>query len=285
MNMDGIDDPVPLYPAPDVLRKKIEDKHASSADRLEAIEVAGDCPADEGLADTLAAIVRDKSEELELRARAAISLGPALEMCEIEGFDEEDPFAEPPLSEQKFQEIEDTLHRIYSDEKQPKEIRRRVLEASVRAPQEWHPDAVRVALASGDEEWKLTAVFAMRWIDGFDREILEALNSKNPEIHAEAIQAAGKCRLDEAWPHVEKLVRNRRTEKDLLIPAIVAVAEIRPREAGSLLMDLADSKDEDIAEAAMEAMSDARSEIEFEESEEESDEDWDEDDEDEEEEE
>lgn len=43
----------------------------------------------------------------------------------------------------------------------PKEVRRRVLEGSVRAPQDWHKDAITEAYAGNDELWKLTAVFAM----------------------------------------------------------------------------------------------------------------------------
>ena len=45
------------------------------------------------------------------------------------------------------------------------------------------------------------------------------------------------------------------TGKDLLLAAIEAVSTIRPSEAGVLLVDLADSDDEEIAEAADEAMS------------------------------
>ena len=57
----------------------------------------------------------------------------------------------------------------------PKELRRRILEASVRAFEPWHPDAIRTAYASSDQEWVLTAVFAMAHIKGFDEQILESL--------------------------------------------------------------------------------------------------------------
>jgi len=39
-----------------------------------------------------------------------------------------------------------------------------------------------------------------------------------------------------------------------LLAAISAVGSIRPAEAGNILVDLADSEDEEIAEAADEAM-------------------------------
>jgi hypothetical protein len=64
---------------------------------------------------------------------------------------------------------------------------------------------------------------------------------------------------------VAALVTAKDTSKDLLLAAIEAVSTIRPREAGVLLVDLADSEDEDIAEAADEAMSlaEGRSDDEF----------------------
>jgi hypothetical protein len=52
-----------------------------------------------------------------------------------------------------------------------------VLEASVRAPQDWHLDAIREAYSSTDEAWSLTAVFCMRFVRGFNEQILEALES------------------------------------------------------------------------------------------------------------
>ncbi len=44
------------------------------------------------------------------------------------------------------------------------------------------------------------------------------------------------------------------TDKPLLLAAIDAVAGIRPQEAGMILVDLTDSDDEDIVEAAHEAI-------------------------------
>jgi hypothetical protein len=44
----------------------------------------------------------------------------------------------------------------------------------------------------------------------------------------------------------------------LLLAAIEAVGNIRPQEAGEILLDLADSRDEEIAEAANAAISMAR---------------------------
>jgi hypothetical protein len=46
----------------------------------------------------------------------------------------------------------------------------------------------------------------------------------------------------------------RQNDKALLLAAIDAVASIRPQQAGEVLVDLTDSVDEDVVEAAYEAM-------------------------------
>ncbi len=74
------------------------------------------------------------------------------------------------------------------------------------------------------------------------------------DIHYQAICAAGNWELDAAWPHVSRLVSVPVTDKPLLLAAIDAAASIRPQEAGLILIDLTDSDDEDIVEAAHEAL-------------------------------
>jgi hypothetical protein len=94
----------------------------------------------------------------------------------------------------------------------------------------------------------------MRFIRGFDDQIVEVLESENPEIHYQAVCAAGIWEVDAAWSHVAGLVTSEGTDKPLLLAAIEAVANIRPQEAAEILTDLIDSKDEDIAEAILEAL-------------------------------
>jgi hypothetical protein len=100
----------------------------------------------------------------------------------------------------------------------------------------------------------LTAVFSMRYVRGFGGLILEALKSADPEIHYEAVHAAGSEELDAAWDHVAALVTDAGTPKPLLLAAIEAAGSIRPAEAPEILHDLTHSGDEDIAEAADEAI-------------------------------
>jgi len=229
------------------------DHQANETDRLIAAELAGDLTViNDELADALTALIRRPDEPEQLRATAAIALGPILEQAETDGF--EDPHDAMPITRRTFRNIQDWLRKLYFDNSVPKEVRRRILEASVRAPEEWHQNAIRAAHSSGDKEWMLTAVFSMRWVRGFDDQILEALKSGDAEIQCEAIQAAGNWGLTAAWSHILAFVRGAATPKPVLLAAIGAVASIRPAEARSVLVDLADSDDEEIAEAVDEAI-------------------------------
>jgi hypothetical protein len=165
-----------------------------------------------------------------------------------------DDVEEIVLSEKVFHEVQKRLKDIYQDTGNPKNVRRRVLEAAVRAPQDWHQKAVQEAYSSNDEEWILTAVFSMGYVEGFEKQVLESLDSKNPDVFYEAVCAAGNWGIGEAWPYIEKMITNHDTEKPLMLAAIEAAANINLPEAVDILMELTDSDDEEIAEAAEEAL-------------------------------
>ncbi len=252
----------------------LRDERADKSERLLAAELAGDSTViDDELADALMSILLSGHEPEDLRARAAISLGPALESAYIDGFDDPEYV---PISEQTFIRIQKTLRKPYMDAGVPKEVRRRILEASVRAPQDWHRDAVRAAYSSDDEDWNLTAVFSMRFVRGFENQILESLDSTNPDIHYEAVCAAGNWEVDAAWSHIAGLVTMEETDKYLLLAAIEALANIRPDEASEILVELIESDDEDIVEAAYDAMgmAQALAGLDWDEEEEDDDDEW-----------
>jgi hypothetical protein len=238
--------------ADQLLLEVLRNDRADAADRLVAADLAGDLVViNDELAEVLLAILGNSREAEDLRAGAAISLGPVLEHAFVFEFDDPD---EVPITEQTFLRIQESLRKLYLDAGVPKLVRRRVLEGAVRAPQDWHQDAIRAAYTSGDEEWQLTAVFAMRWVKGFDEQIMEALESDDEEVFYQAICAAGSAELEPAWPYVSEIIELEREDKELLLAAIEAVPCIRPQAAAEMLMALTTSDDEDIVMAAHEAM-------------------------------
>jgi hypothetical protein len=232
------------------------DEGAPDADRQLAAELAGDLVVmNDALAAALIDILENQSQPEEIRARAAVALGPVLEQVDTNGLDDMEDL---PITEATFRRIQKSLRRVCMDASAPKEVRRRVLEGSVRAPEAWHGAAIQAACASGDEAWMLTAVFCMRFVQGFDEQIVDMLESTDPAIHVEAVMAAGVWGIDAAWPHIADLLVSEATEKSLLLAAIEAVPAIRPDDAAEVLGELLDHDDEDIIDAVEEALAMAR---------------------------
>lgn len=230
----------------------LRDEQAAEPDRVLATEMAGDFTViNDELVEALLTVLRSCHESEGVRGRAAISLGPILEYGDTEGFNDA---GDVPISERTFRRIQESLRELYMDSQIPREVRRRILEASVRAPEDWHENAVRSAYAKGDGTWKLTAAFCMRFVRGFDEQIVEELDNPNPGIHLEAVLAAGNWGLEAAWSHVAALIHSGKTPKPLLLAAIEAVPNIRPQEASEVLTGLTESDDEDIVETVHEAL-------------------------------
>jgi uncharacterized protein (UPF0147 family) len=136
-----------------ILLKALRDDQADESERLLAAELAGDSTViNEELAGELLDIVSDDKDSDSLRARAAISLGSALEYAFIDGF--EDP-EDVPISENKFHEMQESLYNLYLDTNVPKEVRRRILEALETENQDIHYEAV---CAAGN--WEVDAAWS-----------------------------------------------------------------------------------------------------------------------------
>lgn len=255
MDLKALKD-TPPWDWPDGTAEKLlsilRDEQAPEPDRVLASEMAGDFTVvNDELVDALLTVLRSSGESELARARAAISLGPVLEYADTEGFDNG---GDLPISERTFRRIQESLRELYMDAQTPREVRRRILEASVRAPRDWHQNAVCAAYASDDDAWKLTAVFCMRFVRGFDEQIVNELDNRNADIRLEAFLAAGNWGVEAAWPHVAALINSDGTPKPLLLAAIEAVPSIRPQEASEVLSGLTESGDEDIVDAVYEAL-------------------------------
>ena len=94
-------------------RAVLMNRQAPESERLIAAELAGDLVVmNNQLADTLMGILRSGEEPDELRAKAAISLGPVLEQGNIAEFDDPD---DVPISERTFHTIQNLLHKALRD--------------------------------------------------------------------------------------------------------------------------------------------------------------------------
>jgi hypothetical protein len=258
LNLKSLTD-IPPYDWPENAKvpilETLADKGAPEEDRLLAAELAAEFVIiGPDVVEALLRIVKSGEEPAVLRANAAIALGPGLEDADMGDYEEPD-FA-PELPEPVVKNIQQTLHAVFSNLSVPKEVRRAALEASVRYPQDWQEAAIREAYTSKEKEWRLTSVFCMQYVRGFDAQILESLQSPDSEIKYHAMEAAGNWELDAAWPYVVKAINSPNTEKPILLAAIGAVPYIRPEEA-EILDPLLDSEDEDISEAAMDAVTEA----------------------------
>lgn len=222
--------------------------------RLLAVELAAE-EMDDEIAGLVMKRVADPEEREPLRARAAIVLGPALEECSVEEMVEQLP-CDAPLSARCYERVRRGLRRVYHDGRTPKLVRRRVLEGAVRAPQAWQRGAVEAAMASGDEEWRATAVFCMGFLDGFETRLLEALGDPVQDVRFEAVRSVGRLGIPEAGSHVVRLARDAEVPLDLRLAAVDAVGQIRPPGARELLEALAASPVPDLAEAAEFALED-----------------------------
>lgn len=246
--------------AGEVLLNVLKDEKQSLEDRLLAARMTGDTTViDDNLAKALLVILKNEAEDLELREQSAVALAPALEDALMASLTEgedlgEDPELDLPLvAPEILNDVRKTLESIYRNENAPEEIRRRSLEASVHAPEDWHVEEVKAAYKR-DDDWKLTAVFCMRFVDGFDQEILDALDSKDVEVLYEAVGAAGTWEIDSAWDKLTTMMDNKDVDRELLMVCMEAISVIRPQEAIERIVPYLESDDEDIADAATEAL-------------------------------
>jgi uncharacterized protein (UPF0147 family) len=231
------------------------DRTASIDDRVFAADVAGDYTVvNDAAAEALLSVIETRDEPDEVRSASAIALGPAIEQSDITDFDGNDEYEEILISKEMFKRVMRVLRAVHDDPAQPRDVRRRALEASVRAPRKWHTEAILAAYGSTDRLWRLTAVFGMVYVSGFNPQIVEALASDDREIHYQATRAAGAQQIGSAWDHVLKLALSEQTETHLRAAAIDSAFRIRPAEAARKLGGLTRHRKAEIAKAADDAL-------------------------------
>ena len=203
------------------------------------------------------AILTDTEVDPEDRARAAIKLGPGLQLC-----DERLSWDDPDLyfTKMVFEEIDHTFRSLYHDATAPKIVRRRILEAAIRAPMNWHEGAVRAAWTTDDEDWRKTGIFGMGMIPGFDDEIRQALELEDVSaaLRIEIVRAASGRQIAEAEPIARQMALDDSLEKLTRLIAIESLVGYASDASERALQKLTRSSDSDIAEAARWSLEDFR---------------------------
>jgi hypothetical protein len=209
------------------------------------------------VAEELFRLVRTPGHD-QLRVAAAIALGPTLEACELD-LDEngqiELTYGEGPLLQETYDRLVEGLHDVFHDTSNSTEVRRRVLESSIRSPKPWHVDAVREAWQSDTEEWRVTAVFAMGYLHqhDFSDEIEHAFRSESDALRQEAVLAAGMRCHEALAPEIRALASSPKTEKGLRYAAVQALGWFGAAEDVDLMLELQGSRDANLAALADEA--------------------------------
>lgn len=189
----------------------------------------------------------------DVRADTVIGLGPIIEEAGMD-FDDEDDFEwgpelGPGISRETFDTILREVQEVYKAESQPKLVRRRAFESLVRHPQPWQKSEIRQHFASGDRDWKLTAVFAMGYVPGFEKEIIELVSSGEGDFLFEAVRAAGNMDVKGAAGRIRAIAQSEDADRDLRCIAIEALQYVDP-DCEDLLERLTESRDEEVAEVA-----------------------------------
>jgi hypothetical protein len=189
----------------------------------------------------------------EVRIDAIVALGPVIEECGDEYYDDAEfdfgPELGPPVSRETFASIVQSLRTLYDDAAESTLIRRRAFEVLVRDAQTWQSKEIRKHFGSKDPDWRLTAVFAMGFVAGFEKMIAETVRTAEGQLLIEAVIAAGRMSVSAAASRIHKLATSRETDLDLRLDAIEALPHVDP-DCSDTLEELTRSPKRKIAEAA-----------------------------------
>jgi len=194
----------------------------------------------------------------EIRADAIVGLGPIIEEAGMDFSDDDsgfafDPDLGPGISRETFDSIIREIRALYEDEAQPKLIRRRAFEILVRDPQPWQSVEIRKHFGGSDPLWKLTAVFGMGYVAGFEKEIAATVAAADDHLLYEAIRSASSMEVSAAAKRIRHLATSKDTDHDLRLVSIEALPNVDPN-SDEILESLAESRDREIAETAQAAL-------------------------------
>jgi len=188
-----------------------------------------------------------KDSDTEVRAACATALGPFDYLGEIE-----------ELKKDTLKQIEDHLLNVINGP-DDQLVRRRALEAMGFSCREEIPLLIEKAYHSGDNEWLVSALFAMgrsantRW----NKQVLEMLDHILPAVRAEAASAAGELEIAEAVSQlIELLDDSEEKVRDAAIWSLSQIGGEGVRDVLVLLLETTEDEEEaDFIEAALDNLS------------------------------
>lgn len=202
-------------------------------------------------------LVEDPGEETRVRVRAAEALGPVLESARDRARGGRAKGS--PISAEGYRRIQRRFERFYRSAQAPKIVRRRVLEASVRSPEDWHRGAIRAAWNSADPAWRRTAVTAMGRLVGFREVLAEALEDEDPGVVCRALRAtAGRDDISGVPETFIEYATAPDHPCECRLAAIEALRFVQSRRAREVLSHLTHSRDDEIAGTAAWALDEWR---------------------------
>jgi HEAT repeat protein len=194
----------------------------------------------------LAILGEDPSDDV--RAEAAIALGPFAQLAEWDELDAE-------IAE----ELRRVLFSVASDEDESWHIRRRAAEsAAIFGPSEEVDRLIRRMWEEDEIGLRSSALFSIgrgtqrSWLPV----VLESLTDEDPEIRFEAVQAAGQLDDVEALPMLSEIALSEE-DVDVRQAAITAIGHIGGKGATRILTRLLDQAPESDFELITDAMLEA----------------------------
>jgi HEAT repeat protein len=216
--------------------------------RAAAIEALWEDESQELMKRLIDSIQWDESQSV--RATAASTLGRFILLGEY-----------GELTEQQYNQAQDAVISVLTDEDEDTAVRRRALEAIANSSHEIVSQAIEDAYYGGDREMRVSSIFAMgrscdaNWQDIVMRE----LTNEDAEMRYEAARSAGELALPEAVPALGRAAIGE--EREIREVAIWSLGEIGGNEALRILSALAEdareAEDDDLVEIIEEAIGNA----------------------------
>lgn len=184
-----------------------------------------------------------RDSDPDVRAAAALSLGRYLLLGEYGQIDAS-----------AVHRITAALMGAYRSGDEDVWVRRRVLEALANSSHDDLPDMILEAYEEHDDTLRTGAIFAMgrsadpRW----NRYVLSELGNQDSAMLFEAVRASGELEIEEAVPDLLRLLNDEDIE--IRDAAVWALGRVGGREARRALKACCNSDDEDLAEAAENAL-------------------------------